>query len=193
LSYGGEVLCLSEWAERFGVKMTTFYRRYRKFGFEATVCYYINLEKEQSMREYIKILGDRVLVRPEQPKESTPGGIILPDQAREKPARGTVLCVGGGSPSKFLMFNYCAGDINAKKVAEENASKIMGCLALTNPRSASQIWDAVEQVEVNTPIVKEGDTVLYGKYVGTEVSIGEENLIILRESDIIGVVTKEKK
>ena len=36
--------------------------------------------------------------------------------------------------------------------------------------------------------VQDGDTVLYGKYAGTEVSLGGEDLLIMRESDILGIV-----
>jgi chaperonin GroES len=38
--------------------------------------------------------------------------------------------------------------------------------------------------------VKVGDSVLYGKYSGTEVSVNGEDLLIMRESDIFAVLTK---
>ena len=91
----------------------------------------------------IKPLGDRVVVRPQEAEEKTAGGLFIPDTAKEKPQRGTVLAVGPG------------------KV--ENGT----------------------HVEMT---VKEGDTVLYGKYSGTEIRLDEEDVLIMRESDILGVV-----
>jgi chaperonin GroES len=46
-----------------------------------------------------------------------------------------------------------------------------------------------EQGERLAPDVKEGDTVLYGKYSGTEVTVDEEEYLILRESDILAVIS----
>ncbi|MDI6400638.1 co-chaperone GroES [Balneolaceae bacterium ANBcel3] len=92
----------------------------------------------------IKPLSDRVLVRPDTAEETTSSGIIIPDSAKEKPQRGTVVAVGPG------------------KV--ENGNKI-------------------------DMTVKEGDKVLYGKYSGTEIEIGGEELMIMRESDILGVLS----
>jgi chaperonin GroES len=92
----------------------------------------------------IKPLGDRVLVRPDAAEEKTSFGIIIPDTAKEKPQRGTVVAVGTG------------------KV--ENGVKI----------------------EMS---VKDGDKVLYGKYAGTEITVDGEDLMIMRESDILGILS----
>jgi chaperonin GroES len=89
-------------------------------------------------------LADRVVVRPHEAEETTAGGLIIPDTAKEKPQKGTVVAAGPG------------------KV--ENGTK----------------------VEMS---VKEGDIVLYGKYAGTEVTIDGEDLMIMRESDILGIVS----
>ena len=91
----------------------------------------------------IRPLDDRIVVQPEAAEETTAGGLIIPDSAKEKPQRGTVVAVGGG------------------KV--ENGTKV-------------------------DMTVKEGDTVLYGKYAGTEITIGGEDVLIMRESDILGIV-----
>ncbi len=88
-------------------------------------------------------LADRVVVKPQDAEETTAGGLIIPDTAKEKPQKGTVLAVGTG------------------KV--ENGTKI-------------------------DMTVKEGDTVLYGKYAGTEISVDGDEVMIMRESDILGVV-----
>jgi chaperonin GroES len=40
------------------------------------------------------------------------------------------------------------------------------------------------------PEVKEGDRVLYGKYSGTDVLVGDENYLILRESDVLAIISK---
>lgn len=91
----------------------------------------------------IKPLSDRVLVQADNAEEKTASGIIIPDSAKEKPQRGTVVAVGPG------------------KV--ENGTK----------------------VEMS---VKAGDKVLYGKYAGTEVNVDGEEYLIMRESDIVGIV-----
>jgi chaperonin GroES len=49
-----------------------------------------------STKVNIKPLGDRVVIRPAQREEVTASGVILPDTAKEKPQRGTVLAVGPG-------------------------------------------------------------------------------------------------
>ncbi len=92
----------------------------------------------------IKPLGDRVVVKPQPAEEKTASGLFIPDTAKEKPQRGTVVSVGPG------------------KV--ENGTKV-------------------------DMTVSEGDTVLYGKYSGTEITMNDDDLLIMRESDILGIVT----
>ena len=92
----------------------------------------------------IKPLGDRVIVKAKEAEETTKGGIILPDTAKEKPIEGTVVAVGEGKTT-----------------------------------------DDGKLVKL---IVKVGDVVLYGKYSGTEVKIDGEEYLIMRESDIYGIV-----
>jgi chaperonin GroES len=87
----------------------------------------------------ISPLADRVVVEPAPAEEKTAGGIIIPDTAKEKPQRGTVVAVGPGKKDE--------------------------------PTS-----------------VKVGDTVLYGKYSGTEFQHEGVNYLIMRESDLYAVV-----
>ena len=97
------------------------------------------------MAASIQPLADRVVVKPQDAEEKTAGGLFIPDTAKEKPQRGTVVAVGPG------------------KV--ENGT----------------------HVEMT---VKAGDTVLYGKYAGTEISLDSDDVLIMRESDILGVVSE---
>ena len=97
------------------------------------------------MAASIKPLADRVVVKPQDAEEKTAGGLYIPDTAKEKPQRGTVVAVGPG------------------KV--ENGTHV--------------------EMSVNT-----GDTVLYGKYAGTEITLGDDDVLIMRESDILGVVSE---
>jgi chaperonin GroES len=88
-------------------------------------------------------LHDRVIVRPAQAEETTKGGLIIPDTAKEKPQRGEIVAIGTG------------------KVADDGKT---------------------------TPLaVKVGDSVLYGKYSGTEISVDGTDYLIMRESDIFAV------
>ena len=89
-------------------------------------------------------LHDRVLVRRVEAEERTPGGIIIPDTAKEKPVEGEVLAIGPG--------------------ARDETGKII-------------------------PLdVKVGDRVLFGKWAGTDVLIDGEERLILKESDILGLI-----
>jgi chaperonin GroES len=87
----------------------------------------------------IKPLADRVLVEPAQAEEMTAGGIIIPDTAKEKPQKGTVVAIGTGKKDEPMT-------------------------------------------------VKVGETVLYGKYAGTEITIDGINYLIMRESDIVAII-----
>lgn len=87
----------------------------------------------------VKPLADRVLVEPAAAEEKTASGIIIPDSAKEKPQRGTVVAVGNGKKDEPLT-------------------------------------------------VKVGDTVLYGKYSGTELAVEGKDYLIMRESDIFAIV-----
>jgi chaperonin GroES len=92
----------------------------------------------------LRPLHDRVIVKRTEEEQRSPGGIIIPDTAKEKPIQGQIIAVGTG---KIL----------------ENGTVI--------PMQ-----------------VKKGDKVLFGKYGGTEVKIEGEELLIMREDDILGVV-----
>ena len=89
-------------------------------------------------------LHDRVLVRRIESDETTKGGLIIPDSAKEKPAEGEIVSVGEG----------------ARK-------------------------DSGELIAMS---VKAGDKVLFGKWSGTEVKIDGEELLIMKESDILGIM-----
>ncbi|OYX19857.1 MAG: co-chaperone GroES [Algoriphagus sp. 32-45-6] len=87
----------------------------------------------------IKPLADRVLVQPAAAEEKTASGLYIPDTAKEKPQRGTVVAVGNGKKDEPLT-------------------------------------------------VQVGDTVLYGKYSGTELSVDGKDYLIMRESDIFAIL-----
>jgi chaperonin GroES len=87
----------------------------------------------------IKPLADRVLVEAAAAEDKTAGGIIIPDTAKEKPQKGTVVAVGPGKKDEPMT-------------------------------------------------VQVGDSVLYGKYAGTEITIDGQNYLIMRESDIVAVI-----
>jgi chaperonin GroES len=93
---------------------------------------------------YFRPLHDRVLVRRVEGDKKTPGGIVIPDTAAEKPTEGEVVSVGNG------------------KLLDDGT---------------------VRALEIQI-----GDRVLFGKYSGTEVKVSGEELIVMREEDIMGVV-----
>ena len=89
-----------------------------------------------------ELFDDRVLVKQNAAEEKSAGGIIIPDTAKEKPQKGTVVAVGKG------------------KYAEQTGNLI--------PMQ-----------------IKAGDTVMYGKYGGTEINIDGQDYLIMRASDIL--------
>ena len=93
-------------------------------------------------KETFELFDDRVLVKPNEAEEKSAGGIIIPDTAKEKPQKGTVIAVGKG------------------KYAEQTGNLI--------PMQ-----------------IKAGDSVMYGKYGGTEISIEGQDYLIMRASDIL--------
>ena len=92
----------------------------------------------------IRPLHDRVLVRRIEEDTKTPGGIIIPDTAKEKPSQGKVLAVGPGARG--------------------------------------------EDGKVTPLDVKKGDKILFGKWSGSEVRVEGEDLLIMKESDIMGII-----
>jgi len=92
----------------------------------------------------IRPLHDRVIVKRVEEETTTPGGIVLPGSAAEKPSQGVVLAVGNGKP--------------------------------------------LDNGSVRALEVKVGDKVLFGKYAGNEVKVDGEEIIVMREEDIMGVL-----
>ncbi|MCC6208688.1 MAG: co-chaperone GroES [Gammaproteobacteria bacterium] len=92
----------------------------------------------------IKPLHDRAVIRRLEEQRTSPGGIVIPDSAAEKPIRGEVIAVGKG------------------KIMENGSVRPMD--------------------------VKAGDKVLFGKYAGTEIKVDGEELVVMREDDIMAVI-----
>ena len=92
----------------------------------------------------LKPLGDRLIVKPVEEEETTASGLILPETAKEKPQKGTVVAAGDGA------------------IAEDGSRRPLD--------------------------VSEGDEVLYSKYGGTEITVEGDELLVLRESDVLAKV-----
>lgn len=92
----------------------------------------------------LKPLNDRVVVKRTEEEQKTVGGIIIPDTAKEKPARGEVLAVGNG------------------KLMEDGSRRPLD--------------------------VKVGDRVLFSKYAGNEIKVEGEDVLIMREDDILAII-----
>lgn len=94
----------------------------------------------------LKPLHDRVLIRRVDEESRSAGGIVIPDNAKEKPQRGEVLAVGPGEP--------------------------------------------LESGQIRALAMSPGDSVLFGKYAGSEVTVDGEELVVLRESDILAIINE---
>ncbi len=92
----------------------------------------------------IRPLQDRVIIKRMEEEKTSPGGIVIPDSATEKPIKGEVVAVGNG-------------------------------LVLDNG-------------EIRPLDLKVGDKVLFGKYSGTEVKLDGEELVVMKEYDVMAVL-----
>lgn len=90
-------------------------------------------------------LHDRVLVKKSEDDQKTPGGIIIPDTAKEKPMEGEVIAVGPGTRT--------------------------------------------EDGKIHPLAVKAGDRILFGKWSGTEIKMNGQEYLVMKESDIFGIVS----
>ena len=92
----------------------------------------------------IRPLHDRVLIRRMEEERTSPGGIVIPDSAAEKPIKGEVIAVGKGK--------------------------------------------VLENGEIRALDLKAGDKVLFGNYSGTEVKVDDEELLVMKEDDVMAVI-----
>jgi chaperonin GroES len=89
-------------------------------------------------------LYDRVLVTRISTEVQTPGGLYIPDSAKEKPNQGYVIAIGNG------------------RLREDGGI---------------------------TPLcVKVGDKVLFGKFAGTDIKLNDNEFLMMREEDILGII-----
>lgn len=101
-------------------------------------------EKKKSGKLSLQPLGDRVVLERESSESKTAGGIVLPDSAKDKPARGVVKAVGEGKLNK-----------DGRRVPLQ---------------------------------VKVGDRVLFSSYAGDEFKVDGNELLLMREDDILAVI-----
>jgi chaperonin GroES len=92
----------------------------------------------------IRPLNDRVIVKRLEEEKTSPGGIVIPDSATEKPVRGEVVAVGAGK--------------------------------------------VLDNGQIRPLAVKAGEKVLFGKYAGTEIKVEGQEILVMREDDIIAVL-----
>ncbi len=92
----------------------------------------------------IRPLQDRVLIRRTEEDRKSPGGIVIPDSATEKPIKGEVIAAGKGK--------------------------------------------VLESGKVRPLELKAGDKVLFGKYSGTEVKVDGEELLVMKEDDVMAII-----
>ena len=92
----------------------------------------------------IRPLHDRVIIRRMEEERTSPGGIVIPDSATEKPIKGEVIAVGNGK--------------------------------------------VLDSGEVRKLDLKAGDKVLFGKYSGTEVKVEGDELLVMKEDEVMAVI-----
>jgi chaperonin GroES len=102
------------------------------------------LTRKEKFLMNLRPLHDRVIIKRMEEERTSPGGIVIPDSAAEKPSKGEVIAAGNGKRT--------------------------------------------DRGEVIAMDVKVGDKVLFGKYSGTEVKVDGEDLLVMREEDIMAVI-----
>jgi chaperonin GroES len=100
--------------------------------------------KKSGRKTKLQPLGDRVVIERDESEDITAGGIVLPDSAKDKPARGKIVSIGDG-----------------------------------------QLLDNGKRAPFQ---VKVGDHVLFSSYAGDEFKLDDQELMLLRESDILAVI-----
>ena len=98
------------------------------------------------MAQKLRPLHDRILIKRVESENTSKGGIIIPDAAKEKPLEGEVVAVGTG------------------RILEDGTVRALQ--------------------------VKAGDRVLFAKYSETEVKVGGETLLLMREDDLLGIIER---
>ena len=98
------------------------------------------------MAQKLRPLHDRILIKRVESENTSKGGIIIPDTAKEKPLEGEVIAVGSG------------------RILEDGSVRALQ--------------------------VKAGDRVLFAKYSETEVKVGGETLLLMREDDLLGIIER---
>ena len=91
-------------------------------------------------------------------------------------------------------FIFCSGSKNRVIVKAASAEEktaggiIIPDTAKEKPQRGVVVAVSTKDEDGNSPVVKEGNTVLYGKYAGTEIQIEGQDYLIMRESDILAIV-----
>ena len=96
------------------------------------------------MASKVRPLGDKILLKRVEAESKTKSGIVLPETAKEKPKRGTVIAVGDG-----------------------------------------KLLDSGERAKFQ---VKKGDEVIFASYAGTEIKVGDEELLVLSEDEVLAII-----
>ena len=106
----------------------------------------VTAKKPKKSKSAVKLqpLGDRIVVERDVMDDKTVGGIYLPEAAKDKPSRGTVISVGDG-----------------KILADGSRSKLQ---------------------------VKPGDRVLFTSYGPNEIKLGDDEILLMREDDVLAVI-----
>ena len=87
----------------------------------------------------VKPLADRIIVQPDPPEELTEGGLLIPEKAREKPLRGTIVAIGTGTNDEMM-------------------------------------------------VLKNGQRILFGKFSGVPITVGDEEFLIMKQSDALALL-----
>lgn len=101
-------------------------------------------KKKGSTKVNLQPLGDRIVIQRETSEDKTEGGIFLPDSAKDKPTRGTVVSIGDGK----LLDDGSRGEMQ----------------------------------------VKIGDRVLFTSYAGENIEIGDDEYVLMGESEVLAVL-----
>jgi len=121
------------------------------------------------MPEIFLPVHDRILVMPIEASNVSDGGIILPDQAKERLFRGIVMAVGPGR-------------------TVDRAIQMFGSFGDLSMEDIRHLRDTLRSEMRDPMCCQAGDKIIYGKYTGSEITVAKKTMIVLRNDDVLGII-----
>lgn len=129
----------------------------------------------------VKLLDDRILVRPDEKSDRTSHGLYIPESSQKEMHQGVVVAMGSGLKSpKYDAISMAVNNIRVLTKDNEESQRSI----ITNHLDTIIYLSKESGMEIST-----GDKVVYGKFAGTDLEIEGVNYVIMRQTDVKLVIT----